>query len=95
MSFLAGELVYAESLKRTRTLHLEDGGSFTIDVALARMAELLPAGHFAFCHRSVLVNLHRVAFVEAADVVMDDGTRLPLSRRRASEFAAALEASRG
>lgn len=95
VSFLAGDLVYAESLKRTRTLHLEDGGSVTIDVALARMAELLPAGHFAFCHRSVLVNLHRVAFVEAADVVMDDGTRLPLSRRRASEFAAALEASRG
>ena len=38
-------------------------------------------GDFMFCHRSYLVNVRRIARVGRQDIVMDDGTVVPVSRR--------------
>lgn len=93
-SFLAGDVLYVESSNRARILHLADGSKITIDTTLAQIYAELPAGHFAYCHRSVVVNLHRVAAVNAGELVLDDGTRHPMSRRRYLDFRAAMEAAR-
>lgn len=36
---------------------------------------------FVHCHRSYLVNLQHISAIVRAEIVMDDGTRLPISRR--------------
>lgn len=95
VSFYAGDLVYASSTNRARTAHLATSGSLPIDVTLSSLLAKLPEGHFALCHRSMRVNLHRVSRVSSDDIILDDGTQLPVSRRRAAELRAALEAVRG
>lgn len=96
VSFLAGDLCYAESLKRSRILHLVDGATLTTDVTLAEVFDHLPQGHFAYCHRSVVINLNRVTSIDATQLVLDDGTVQPVSRRRLTELRALIaEAKRG
>lgn len=90
VSFYAGDLLYADSANRTRTIHLDHADELPIDVALTTLLHKLPEGHFALCHRSVLVNLHRVSSITPDDIVLDDGTQLPMSRRRYAEVREAL-----
>ena len=40
---------------------------------------------FVQCHRSYLVNLRHISAIVRAEIVMDDGTRLPISRRMQKE----------
>ena len=94
LSFLAGDLLFAESQNRSRLLHLADGTTLPCDMALSQLAGLLPEGHFTFCHRATLVNLHHVAQVAQDRITLDNGTVLPMSRRRSSEFTAQLETIR-
>ncbi len=94
LSFLAGDLLFAESQNRTRLLHLTDGTTLPCDMALSQLARLLPEGHFSFCHRATLVNLHHVSNLSQERVTMDDGSTLTMSRRRYSDFCDELEAIR-
>lgn len=94
LSFLAGDLLFAESQNRTRLLHLTDGTTLPCDMALSQLARLLPEGHFSFCHRATLVNLHHVSNLSQERVAMDDGSTLTMSRRRYSDFCDELEAIR-
>lgn len=94
LSFLAGDLLFAESQNRSRLLHLADGTTLPCDMALSQLAALLPAGHFAFCHRAALVNLHHVTQATQERITLDSGAILPMSRRRFHEFASQLEAAR-
>lgn len=58
----------------------------------AAIFEALPADRFAYCHRSVVVNLDHVRGLSSERLVLDDGTALPVSRRRYVEVRDALEA---
>lgn len=40
---------------------------------------------FVQCHRSYLVNLQHISAIVRAEIVLDDGTRLPISRRAQKE----------
>lgn len=40
---------------------------------------------FVQCHRSYLVNLQHISAIVRAEIVLDDGTRLPVSRRAQKE----------
>ncbi len=42
-------------------------------------------GDFVFTHRSYLVNLHRIARMGRQDILMDNGTLVPVSRRSYNE----------
>lgn len=61
-------------------------------MTLAATFEALPADRFAYCHRSVVVNLDHVRGLSSERLVLDDGTALPVSRRRYVEVRDALEA---
>lgn len=61
------------------------------------MVSLLPANQFSRIHRSTIVNLQRVAHIEAQDsgdhlVTLKDGTELNFSRRYREPFKEALAA---
>lgn len=55
-------------------------------------ARLPDDGRFLECSRGILVNLDHVARVEAKAVEMDDGARLPVSRRRRQALVDAVAA---
>lgn len=92
MSFLPGEVSYVDSLNRVRAIHFANGERVEIDMTLAAIFEVLPADRFAYCHRSVVVNLGHVRGLSSERLVLDDGTALPVSRRRYVEVRDALEA---
>ncbi len=73
-------IVYAEAYGHDLTVHTGDG-DFTFRRTIgAWEAELGPDAGFVRCHRSVLVNLRFVSKITKTDVVLDDGTVLPLAR---------------
>lgn len=94
ISFLAGNLLWAESLNRTRILHLLGGDSLSVDVSLAYIYEQLPLGHFAYCHRSIVVNLHQIAKIKATEITLLDDSILPASRRRYRDVLNAIESAK-
>ena len=76
-------ILYAEAFGHDLTVHTEDG-DFTFRKTIgAWEAELGPEAGFIRCHRSVLVNLRYVSKITRTDVVLDNGTVLPLARNAA------------
>lgn len=64
--------------------------------SLAAMLERLGASHYARIHRSAVVSLAHVRTVRRGrdhgmELVLSDGTRVPVSRRRASEILERLD----
>jgi two-component system, LytTR family, response regulator len=62
------------------------GRTFLVRMTMGELEERLDPGRFVRIHRSTIVNLDRVAQIHALDhgefqVLIDDGTRLRLSRR--------------
>ena len=90
VSFLPDDITYVDSLNRVRAIHFADGESIQMNMTLAQIAGALPAGRFAYCHRSIVVNLRHVRSMGAGELTLDDGTTLPVSRRRAAELREAL-----
>ena len=86
-------------LKLQEILRLESQGNYTtfytaneriiVSRSLKEYEELLPEDRFFRIHQSHLVNLHYVRKVLKEDggaVLMEDGSRLPLSRRKKDAF---------
>lgn len=67
-------------------LHVS-GSSYTIRETMNTLEKQLPARHFARIHRSTIVNIDRIDMLEPLfqgdyGVVLKDGTKLRMSRRR-------------
>ena len=77
------QILYAEAFGHDLTVHTEDGDFAFRKTIGAWEAELGPEAGFIRCHRSVLVNLRYVSKVTRIDVILDDGTALPLARNAA------------
>lgn len=90
VSFSPQDVLYVESLNRTRFIHLADGETIQINMTLANVVETLPRDQFMYCHRSIAVNLDRVGAVNLDELVMEDGSRVPISRRRRADLIKAL-----
>ena len=86
VSLLPSDIAYIESSNRMRVIHLSDGESVRIGAALGEIFSLLPEGRFAYCHRSVIVNLEMVRSVTTEGVTLRDGTPVDTSRRRIPEL---------
>ena len=76
-------ILYAEAFGHDLTVHTEDGDFAFRKTIGAWEAELGPEAGFVRCHRSVLVNLRFVSKITKIDVILDDGTALPLARNAA------------
>lgn len=78
--FSIERILYLES--QNHSLHLNTiDGAYTFYITLSEAERQLPAARFCRCHNSYLVNLGQVAEIGRAEVVLSDGTRLPVSRR--------------
>ena len=94
VSFLPDEVTHVDSTNRVRTIHFTGGELMQFDMTLAAIFDALPQGRFAYCHRSVVVNLHHVRTISSTRLMLDDGTTLPVSRRRYTELLDARAAGR-
>ena len=79
---LADEVLYAEVLNHRMRL-LTRAGEFLLRMTVEELKPMLPKdGRFYECHRGIVINLDAVGTLEAQVVVMENGDRLPVSRRR-------------
>ena len=77
--FDVNQITYIECLNKHLTVHCKNR-EVTFRYTLSSMEELLKDFHFIRIHKSYLVNGAAIFTIEAKEVVLDDGTRLPLSR---------------
>lgn len=90
----AQQIRYAEVSGHRVSLHT-DMGVLHLRTTLKDICALLPEGSFCAPHQSYLVNLLHVRSIARDALLLDDGTRIPLSRRRQAEFLQAFHAFLG
>ena len=88
------DIRYAEVLGHRVTLHTESD-RLTMRATMKEVFSLLPGRWFCAPHQSYLVNLLHVQTITKDAVWLDDGTKLPLSRRKQAEFMQAFHAFLG
>ena len=88
MRLIPSRITYIESNRRKVTIH-ETARATEIYGKLSDFAERLPVG-FSKCHKSFLVNLSHIEEIRASDLVLTDGTTLPVSQRCRKELVRAF-----
>lgn len=85
LSHLAPEkILYCEAAGKKVYVHMRGGGVFACDEGIGALGRRL-SGDFVSCHRSYLVNLRHVRSIGRAEVTLDGGEKVPLSRRLREE----------
>ena len=77
------EIVYIQADKKYSSVITEKEKIFTV-TSLGEWREKLPDWEFVLCHRSYIVNLWFVKYVDE-DICLTNGKKLPLSRRKIQE----------
>ena len=79
------DIRYAEVQRHQMTLYTTDG-CLSFRGALKDLVSQLPGRWFSAPHQSYVVNLLYVRSASKTELVLTDGTRIPISRRRQQEF---------
>jgi len=79
------DIYYLESVGHYVTVNTEKE-AFRFRSTLKELWGKLPMASFAAPHKSYLVNLEHIRAVTETEVFLDNGSRIPLSRRKAGEF---------
>ena len=80
---LEKDLLYAEAFSHVVTLVCKCApgeGKMNIKTPISEL-EILHGDSFVRCHRSYLVGLRHIRQIKRTEVILDDGSKLPLSRR--------------
>lgn len=72
-------IVYCEAVGKKTHVHLQDK-ALICNIGISGMKNILPE-EFIFCHRSYIVNLRFVRSIGKAEITLDNGESIPLSRR--------------
>ena len=83
------DIRYCEVLGHRVTLHV-GSDRLTLRSSMKEISSLLPSRWFCAPHQSYLVNLLHVRTIAKDAVLLDNGTHLPLSRRKQAEFLQAF-----
>ena len=84
------DIEYVESQNKQVLLYLSNGSSLRTATPLyALEPQLQPADGFFKCHRSYIVNFHRIETYSQKEIVMRSGCRIPISRGCNKEFETA------
>ena len=78
------QIIYAEANAKKTTIHLIDQ-VISVKMLLANVFELLPA-QFSRVHRSYVVNRSHISALSGGEVVMSNGDRIPIPKRRRREI---------
>lgn len=89
VTVMPAQISYVESNRRKVVLHV-DGKELETYASIGSLLDVLP-GTFAQCHKSFLVNLAYVAELRKDDILLRDGTVVPVSQKRRKEMQEALK----
>ena len=73
-------IIYCEAMGKKTVVRLSDGKTLDCAAGISTLAELLTDG-FVACHRSYIVNLRFVRSIGKAELTLDGGGIIPISRR--------------
>ena len=76
----ADDILFLEAFGKKTQITLKDGKELLCTCGLSAAAEKLGVG-FVSCHRSYVVNLGFVRSISKTDITLDNGRKIPLSRR--------------
>jgi two-component system LytT family response regulator len=88
------DIVRCQSNRNYTELHLQNGNKLTVSRPLKQFAELALFSDFARVHVSHLVNINYIDRFNKADggsLLLLNGTRLPVSKRRRDEWIRKME----
>lgn len=78
-------IVYVEPWDRGVRLHFAYK-KVEVRMSISQVAALLPEHQFAYCHRTLLVNLAYVRHLRYCELELKSGERLPISKYRLAQF---------
>lgn len=81
------EILYLESLGHTVNIHTAEE-QITVYERLNNILQQLPDG-FIQCHKSFVVNMRQIRRFQPPDVLLKNGVKIPVSRKRYAETKAA------
>lgn len=84
------DITYIESSRNNVIVHCSNGDAHTTLGPLKKFEELLANKGFSKCHNAYLVNLALVDAIQKEEVLLLNGTSLPISRAKKKEFMSAL-----
>jgi two-component system LytT family response regulator len=82
-------IIYIEADSNYSIFHLKNGGKLVISKPLKEFEDILDSEDFARIHKSALINLNYVnsySNKHGLEVILENNTTLPVSRRRSAEF---------
>lgn len=85
-NIMLNDIVYIESLDNYARFHLQGESPLMSQVSLKKLQELLPSDEFVRIHKSFIVPLYRVASYNSKEVILNDGTLLPIGRNYWKDF---------
>lgn len=83
------EILYLETYDHLTIVHTLQN-SYTIRVSLSELTSRLPRNFFVSPQKSYLVNMHYISSVYPRNLLLMNGTSIPISRRKRTEFDLAL-----
>lgn len=83
------DIQYIESANHELVVH-QHGKTYSFYFSLNELEKQLPAGRYARCHKSYLVNLQYVLEIERNRVTLADGEELPVGRVYYQSFQSAF-----
>lgn len=75
-----GDIHFIEAMDNYVRIHLIGQPAVMPQIGLKNIQELLPEGKFIRIHKSYIVPQHRIASYTSKDVVLYDGTKIPIGR---------------
>ena len=88
------EIYYIEVYNHVTTLHTMDG-EYSLRTTLKEVLSQLPQGYFGMPHQSYIVNFTHIKTATTQEITLTNGSHIPVSRRRQSEFARKLHSYLG
>lgn len=89
VNLILSDVIYMESLNHRVIIHTS-GGSAEYYSSLSKLEKQLPAGAFARCHNSFLINLDNVREIRRTEISLKNGASLPVGRTYYKSFQSAF-----
>jgi DNA-binding LytR/AlgR family response regulator len=84
------ELVYVESMQKYVKFYLKDKMVMSL-MSLTSLEEILPSSSFFRCQKSFIVNLTKIESIEGNQLLLNNGTKIPVSKNLKSELVKLID----
>ena len=90
ISIPVDDILYIEAVEGYSKIFRASGGCIMSRILLKNIMALLPAEHFVRIHRSFIVSRLKIKSFSKQEVVLGDGTALPVGRQYSAEISKIL-----